>query len=313
MSERTKRLRRILGEAAQEGRVVITGHDNADVDSVIACLLMRDLLASWGIAARIALPLGPDRQSRRVLAWFGIDADALTGAILPQDRLVLVDHHAASHPGTVCAVIDHHPTGAVPTCPYVQIEPRGACAMQIIDLMREDGLTPGKRQEELVVTALWLDTVALRSAKITAQEAAWGRARAKQLALDTDRLNREGLGLRDMTLPAKELAMFHKKTYELGGLRVCSTTIQTDGMKKEKLEEILNVLREEVLRENAAMWVYLAGNPVAGCSAEYDVYPDGTVEEIRYDFLASRGKNVMPRVERMIQEKMIQEQMIQKR
>ena len=66
MSERTERLFALL-EAQKRGRIVITGHDNADVDSMASCLLMRRLLERRGIAAEIVLPARADKQSRRVM------------------------------------------------------------------------------------------------------------------------------------------------------------------------------------------------------------------------------------------------------
>ena len=42
MSERTEKLRQLLSAAA--GRIAVTGHDGADVDSVISCVLMQRLL-----------------------------------------------------------------------------------------------------------------------------------------------------------------------------------------------------------------------------------------------------------------------------
>ena len=152
--------------------------------------------------------------------------------------------------------------------------------------------------ERLAITALYLDTIALKSAKITQEEALWGEREARRLGLDEDWLKREGMGLRDMSLPARELAMLGRKVYRFGERRVLSTYVQTDALTKEKLDEILCVLREEIVREQADLWVYLHHDPVRMRSTEYDLTPDGRVEVIAYDFLASRGKDVMPRVER---------------
>ena len=44
--------------------------------------------------------------------------------------------------------------------------------------------------------------------------------------------------------------------------------------------------------------MYLVHDPVRMRSTEYDLAPDGSVKTIEYDYLASRGKDVMPRIER---------------
>lgn len=297
MSERTEGLRALCRAAAKRGRIVITGHDRADVDSVASCVLMQRLLSAWGIPSAIVL-FEPDKQSRRVMARFGVDVGSLTGETADGDSLILVDHHQTAHAGHVIACVDHHPTDYPPDFPYVQLEGSGACAVMILHLMREASVEPAPEDERLAITALYLDTIALRSAKITKEEAAWGEKEARRLGLDEQWLRREGMGLRDMTLPPRELAMLGRKAYQFGGYRVLSTYVQTDAMTREKLDAILSVLREELQSEGAALWVYLVHDPVRMRSTEYDLTPDGGLNVIEYDFLASRGKDVMPRVER---------------
>ena len=295
MSERTENLRQLLSAAS--GRIAVTGHDGADVDSVISCVLVQRLLARWNIPCRIALN-APDKQSRRVLEKFGIDVQALEGETKPDDCLILVDHHQSERAGKVVACIDHHPTDYPPDDPYVQIEDSGACAVMVLRLMHEAGVDVTPEDERLAIAALYLDTIALRSAKITKEEAAWGRQEAGRLGLDEAWLEKEGMGLTDMSLPAQTLAMLGKKRFQYGDRVVLSTYVQTDAMTDEKLDEILNLQREAMAREQADLWVFLVHDPIAQRTMEYDVSADGSVCVIDHGCLASRGKDVMPRVER---------------
>lgn len=297
MDEQTQLLHDLCKEAETKGRIVITGHDRADVDSVAACVLMKRLLNRWGIASCIVLH-EPDQQSRRVMARFGVDVLALEGETGEADFLILVDHHQSAHPGQVMACMDHHPTDYPPDFPYVRIEDCGACAVMALRLMQEAGVSVTQEDERLAICALYLDTIALKSAKISKEEAAWGEAQAKRLGLDEDWLRREGMGLRDMTLPDRELALLGKKKYVFGSKRVLSTYIQTDAMTPVRLGAIMDILRTEIKREEAVLWVYLVHDPVRMRSIEYDLAPDGQIRTIQYDYLASRGKDVMPRVER---------------
>jgi len=290
-------LYKLCKDAAKIGRIVITGHDRADVDSAAGCVLMKRLLDRWSIPCSIVLH-EPDKQSRRVMARFGIDAAALEGGTNETDFLILVDHHQSAHPGHVLACVDHHPTDYPPAYPFVRIEDCGACAVMALRLMQEAGVPVTQEDERLAICALYLDTIALRSAKISRDEAAWGEAQAKRLGLDEDWLRREGMGLRDMSLPDRDLALLGKKVYTFGGKRVLSTYIQTDGMTEARLDKILDILREEMEKEGADLWVYLVHDPMRMRSSEYDLLPDGSVKTIEYDYLASRGKDVMPRIER---------------
>ena len=297
MNSGIQALRALCETAAKTGRIVITGHDGADVDSAAAGVLMQRLLAAWGIPAQIVL-FAPDQQARRVLARFGVDVDRLTGSMDERDSLILVDHHQAAHPGCVIACVDHHPTDNLPAYPYVQLGDSGACAVMVLRLMQEAGVSVTPEDERLAITALYLDTIALKSAKITKEEAAWGENEAKRLGLDEGWLRSEGMGLMDMTRPARELALMGRKVYRFGEARVLSSYVQTDAMTPQRLDAIFAVLREAMKQEGAALWVYLVHDPVRMRSMEYDLTPDGAVKTIEYGYLASRGKDVMPRVER---------------
>ena len=144
MDKRTERLFLLCRAAAARTRLVITGHDHADADAALSCVLMQELLARVGIPAQIVLT-APDDQAKRVLARFGEDAEALLGEITGTDALVLCDHHRPEHAGRVVACVDHHPTDFPPDYPYVQIESAGACAVMVLRLLEEAGFAPGAR------------------------------------------------------------------------------------------------------------------------------------------------------------------------
>lgn len=299
MSERTDRLYAVLS-AARRGALAVTGHDKADVDAAISCALLRDLCAFWKIPARIVLPTRADEQPRRVLPRFGLFPDDWRGQIAPGDALVRVDHHAPPPQGGTIAVIDHHPAANPPEAAFVLIEPCGACALTVLRLMEEAGMTPTPGQTALAVVALYMDTLALRSAKIAPAEAEWARAQAAALGLDEAWLTREGLQLADMTLPPHELLRYGEKVYDCGGARVISTSISTGEMTDALRDALLSAAREELRARGAALWVLLWRDPLAGVSTEIDVTPDGGTAVFRYDRLVSRGRDVMPRVERML-------------
>ena len=299
MSERSNQLLSALrcGET-----ITITGHDAPDVDSLMSCALMQRFLTRLEIPSRVALMTPADEQSSRIAQQLGLDVQAMYGEIQPDDALILLDHHQMQHGGRVLACVDHHPTDFPPIYPYTQIESAGACAVMVLALMREAGVPVTPEDEQLAVCALYLDTVALRSTKISPQEIAWAKEAVCCLGMDEAWLEREGLSLADLTLPPKELAMTGVKKYIYGEKQVYSTYIQTDEMTQEVLERIFACLREELAARQGDLWVYLVHDPRAMRTTQYDLLPDGGVQMTKYDFLASRGKDVMTRVERRLME-----------
>ena len=277
-----QKLKTALQKATARGRVALIGHDAPDVDSVVSCVLMAALCAAWQIPAEIILPTRADEQTRQVMPKFGVHPDALMKPTRPDDQLVLLDHHQALHEGEVCACIDHHPTAYPPEGDFVCIEPVGACALLVMRLMEAAGMELTKEQRKLVVLAMYLDTIALRSSKISIDERRWAREEAARLGMDEAWLIREGM--------------------DLAGLSVCSTYVQTDAMTPAVLDAILGVLRAEIVRKGVQRWVFLVHNPCLERTDRYDLFPGGGIRATHYDFLASRGKVIMPDVERQMTE-----------
>ena len=297
-----QKLKAALQGAAARGRVVLIGHDTPDVDSVVSCALMRSLCRAWGVPAEIILPTQADEQTRRILPQFGLFPDAFLKPTRPDDQLVLLDHHQAFHAGQICACIDHHPTTYPPEGEFVCIKPVGACALLVMRLMEAAGVALTRAERELVVLAMYLDTIALRSSKISIDERRWAHDEAVRLGRDEAWLEREGMDLADMTLPPETLAMMGRKRYDFAGVSVCSTYVQTDAMTPALLDAILGILRAETVREGVQRWVFLVHDPRRTRTDRYDLFPGGGVQATHYDFLASRGKVIMPDVERQMTE-----------
>lgn len=295
MREKLRALREAA--AARSGRLVILGHDVPDVDSVVSCVLMQRLMAYLGEDAQVLLPTRADVQARRVLAGYGVDCDAMRGQTNAQDALMLVDHYAARHPGNVIAVVDHHPTQQQIAGRFVWNAQRGACAAMVLDLMEASGMDIETRDREMAVAALYLDTMALRSSKITAQEAAYAEREALRLGMDVQALTYEGLGLMDMSRPVQELVEIGRKEYDFGGRKVISSYVQTDEMTQETLCALLEQAQARRRESGAQLWVLLHHDPVAMRSCEYHV-TQGGVAQMQHDRLISRGRDVMPRIER---------------
>lgn len=301
MSRRTDSLKQALLSAPSP--LIITGHDAPDVDSLLSCVMVRRLCERWQVSVRIAIPTKPDAQTLRVLAHLGYSISEMRGEILPTDCVILVDHHAPLRPCHVVAALDHHPTDFPPDYPHVTIEPCGACAALIARMIEEAGFTLTQEERILSVVALYLDTMALRSSKVLPEEICWAEENAQALNMDMDWLTREGLDLQDMTLPDEEIALLGKKIFSYGGKKVVSTYVQTDDLPESRLAALLSVLRSQMQLENAARWVFVIQDPVCLRTTEIDLSPDGSENRIEYSRLVSRGKDIMPRVEReMLQE-----------
>lgn len=298
MSARTDRLRAVLEEAARHSRLAVTGHERPDADALISCALARDLLSFWGLPGEIVLTTRADAQARRVLPRLGLEPDKWLGELRAEDAVLLVDHHEAPRVGRAVACVDHHLTAYPPDLAYVQIEPRGACAAMLYGLLLEAGATPKREQTALAAAALYLDTVGLRSAKISLEEAEWARRAARKLGMDEAWLEREGMNLTDMSQPAGELIRRGRKAYDFAGRRVLSAHVQTGEMPQRTLDALIAAAREAMTEEGARLFVLLWHDPAAGNTVEYDIYDDGRTKRRDHGRLVSRGRDVMPRVER---------------
>ena len=75
------------------GRIVITGHDCPDADSIISAVMMQKMLKKFNISASVSFGTKPDGVTARDMVALGLIEGIRFDGFETDDILLLVDHH----------------------------------------------------------------------------------------------------------------------------------------------------------------------------------------------------------------------------
>lgn len=281
-------------------RIVITGHDIPDADSVISCVMMKKMLSSFGIDSSIKFVTQPDGVTERDMRELGLMSELSFGEFEADERLLLVDHHATPYGNAAFACVDHHTTPPKPQLELSVIVSASSCGRVIFDMSRSCGLTDSEL-ERLAIYSVYLDTQSCRSPKFQKGDAEWLEYGIAKHGIDRECIERMGLCLNSLDEESDVLSMYGYKKYSFGGRCAFSTCIQVDGDELEwsiKVQEILKILQKRLGGENGCVWAFVVNKPTSVRSDIYFIYRDGCTEKLELDRLASRSRDVVPVAER---------------
>ncbi len=276
-------------------RLVITGHDMPDADSILSAVLMQKLLARFDIAAEIQFATEPDGVTLRDMKVLGVMEGILFAPFSENDRLLLVDHHVSPYEGGF-ACVDHHTTPPTPQLDYSLVLKASSCGKILYEMMLSCGVADDE-SERLAIYSVYLDTQSCRSPKFDGADIPWLEEGIARLHIDGAEITKMGFVLIDPTEDAETLALYGYKHYEFNGRQGASSCIQIDVALEEtwqsKITEILDCLKGIMKKRDIFLWVLVVNKPEIMRSDLYFLRESGC-ETVRLDRLASRSRDVVP-------------------
>ena len=295
------RLCALCGAVKADGfETVITGHDMPDCDSIISAVMLRELLARVGVESKVKFATRPDGVTERICRELGVLDDVDFDGFGEQDKLVLVDHHVTFYKNEVIACIDHHTTPPEPDFALNLVLKASSCGRIIYDLAVASGLSD-VWMEKMAIYSVYLDTQSCLAPKFEKSDLPWLEDGIKRLGLDEKDLVKKGFCLNSLDESADVLAMYGYKRYEFNGKVGASTCIQIDSDEsgwREKIDEILDFLKEKMLCDGIGLWVFVVNKPSKVRSDLYFIRKNA-VETVVLDRLASRSRDVVPHMKNL--------------
>lgn len=291
---KTQKLIAHCQEYAARGRIVITGHDNPDADSVISAVMMKRLMDRCGVCCAVKFPTAPDNVTLRDVRALGIWDDAFVCSFDADDVLLLVDHHKTFYKNSVLACVDHHTTPPLPDCECAIVLKASSCGKMIYDMMVELDIADA-HDERLALYSVYLDTQSCRSSKFNKADLPWVEECIAKYGIDPDEIERMGFCLNSPDEPIDVIAMYAYKRYEFQRVSA-STAIQideNDGRWEDIIPLAVGALLQKVKREGYAAWAFVVNKPQLSLSDIYWIYGE-RVEKLELDRLASRSRDVIP-------------------
>lgn len=285
--------------------IKIIGHDNLDVDSVISCLLMERLLMFKKIDAKfVVFDKNVDEDTLDVLGKLGIDISQRVASFNEdEDKLFLIDHNETNRHGIVVGCIDHHPVINPKRYDIYFNEPSSSTAIHVYKIMCDNGYIFNECEIRMIIAATYVDTCSLKSEKTLKKDIVLMSKLSCEWSIDLNEYYIMGLMINDIKNDSIDrLAFYGEKKYCYDGRNVKSSYVQVllydDFLEREN--EILEYILEDVKsNKKLYMRVFLVVCLESEVTVEYRIYKN-SVDKIEYNKILSRGKNVMPNIEKMI-------------
>ena len=297
IKERTEALVALCAEIHKRGeRIVITGHDSPDADSIISAVMMKKFLEKFNIDSAIRFGTRPDNVTARDMGALGILDGIEFDGFCDGDRLLLVDHHKSFYENEVVASVDHHTTLPEPVGEVTIVKSASSCGRAIYDMALACGVADGEL-ERLAIYSVYLDTQSCRSPKFKSGDREWLDRGIEKYGIDRAEIERMGFCLNAANEGVEILAMYGYKKYLFGTRPSFSTCVQIDGLDmrwNERIEKITSYLSGVLEKENGALWAFVVNKPMETRSDIYFIEQGGKVEKVCLDRLASRSRDVVP-------------------
>jgi len=284
-------------------KITILGHDNIDVDAFLSGILLSKLLNFLKIDNEFVIleKVKENETYKIVKELFNIDIKKWEKISENEDRyLFLEDHFETIHLGKIVGCIDHHPTTQKLNYEYQYRRNSCASAYLIYEIMKQEGYQLTKEEAKMVIVAMMVDTTAFRSTKTIQEEVKEAKKIALEYSLDYEKLLKYCLCITPIeNMEIKDIVENGKKHYNYAGTKVESAYIQVYGMPDENTINCwLEYLQESIAISNVKVKVFIIYETKTNKTIEYRV-SSKKISITAHDGVLSRGKDIMPKIEKM--------------
>lgn len=275
--------------------IIILGHKNPDVDSIISAIILNKILKKKGYNSKFIIP---DKQINKdtmeILEKYNINPYIFIEE-LPKEKnkYILVDHNERDVNGEIICVIDHHITNKQHDIKEYYNTPSSSSACFIAKHTEE---MLDKNDLELAVLATMIDTVSFHSTKGRKEDNEWCKYICEKYSLDYKKLYNEGLYLTNMN-DIEEVKFNGLKKYNFNNKKIESSYIQIENpnLEKDKIEKIIEKLKQHIIDEDLFAFVFIV-HDMTNFKTMYYLIEKDNIQKRYYDRYEQRGNTIMPEV-----------------
>ena len=275
-------------------KYIILGHENPDVDSIISGYLLEKLLIKLGYKAKFIIPdKNIEENTIKLCTYCNLDPKNYQHQ-LPKDttyKYILVDHNERKLEKEIVAIIDHHPTENITTCPYYKNTQSSSTSLLIV-INNEQYFS--KEDIFLAIFAAMVDTAAFQSNKTVQEDIIWIKKQCQKYNFNYKEMLENSICETDLT-NIKEASLNGLKTHTLANKKVASSYIELKNPEEnqEKINEILNYLQTYQTENNYDLFAFIVHNITDFKTTLYKI-SQTTTKIVTYDEYTSRGTRIIP-------------------
>lgn len=284
--------------------IIILGHINPDVDSIVSGYLLEKILTKKGINAKFVIPDQKlDKDTILICSKYGLNPNMFMKEIDLNNKdknYILVDHNKRNLKGRILAIIDHHPTNDTLNIKEYYNENVVSTAYF---LARNNEECLESYDIKLAILASFIDTVSFNSNKGTIEDKKWIKNKCIEYGFSYQDFEKEGLRLTEIS-NVKENSLNGLKKHDFIDIKVESSYIQLDEIEKYEtyINEIINYLINYIINNNLDYFVFIVHNMKKLKSMYYLISKDN-IETRYFDNYVARGNTIMPEVEKKLRKK----------
>lgn len=275
--------------------VVVMGHRNPDMDSIVSSILVRDILRSFGVKSDFAVIKNSNSFDSNIKNMNDlIDEKPLeiSAEEIGEYKFFLVDHNDVNQSikksNLVVGCIDHHLSSGKIDYYYKDL---GACALVIYDLFK-DKYDFSQKHKKLIYFAFLSDTNFGKSSRYSISD----ERLVKELGYNTNYDNHFKKYFKETKISENNFKESGFKVIDINGIEFESSFLNVVN-KEDKKEKYINFVKESNCNY-IGLW-YDFGQE---CTFTY-VKLAGELLVLKYDFIASRAMDIVPDVQKIIKDR----------
>ena len=278
-------------------KIIILGHVNPDVDSIISGYLMEKLLSEKNIKTEFVIPDKEiDNESFTICNTNGLNAKKYQRKLTEKDKkFILVDHHERDVNGEVIAIIDHHPKLTESNELIKHYYNKNSSSTTCL-ICQENENYFNKHDIYLACIGAMVDTASFNSTKATKKDKDWVKQMCKKHNFDYEELYNIGLCLTDLT-DLNNASLNGLKKYSVLNKNIESSYIQIKKILNNQynINKIIKILQNYIVKENIDIFVFIVHDMETFKSTVWQIEKNN-IKIKQYQNYTSRGNTIIPDV-----------------
>ena len=282
-------------------KIIILGHENPDVDSIVSGYLLEKILLKKGYNVEFVIPdENIEEETLSICLRNNLNPKQFMKEMDFNDKTnkyILVDHNERNVLGEIICIIDHHPTSKEINMKHYYNKKISSTAILISkdneNLLNEYDL-------KLAILATLVDTASFHSTKGKEEDQLWVKNICEKYNIDYNKLYKEGLYLTQLEDINKE-SVHGLKKYNFDNKIIESSYIQIENPQLEKnlIDQIINFLRKRVVAKKLDGFVFIVFD-MTKFETDYYFITETEVSSNHLEKYVSRGNDIMPTIEHKI-------------
>ena len=275
--------------------MIILGHENPDVDSIISAILLNKILTKKGYSSEFIIPdKNINKDTLEILNKYNINPNNYMKELPKEEnKYILVDHNDRNVNGKIICIIDHHITQKDYNIKHYYNTNVSSTACFIAKHTEE---LLDKNDLELAVLATMIDTVSFHSTKGRKEDLEWCKHICDKYNLNYEKLYNQGLYLTNMD-NIDEAALNGLKKYNINNKKIESsyTQIKNPKYEEDKINAIIEILKKYIIKEDLYAFVFIV-HDMTEFKTMYYLIEEDNIKTKYYDTYEQRGNTIMPEV-----------------